>query len=99
MLFSIIKIEFRFKRRLNQGLFNISPFINCCINSNCLMKKLSKISLDKKMRKLDQLSNSQMGDSRGGYNGSIHFSLPPVTTPPPYNFSIKPPGGSIKYTF
>lgn len=51
------------------------------------------------MRKLDQLSNSQMGDSRGGYNGSIHFSLPPVTTPPPYNFSIKPPGGSIKYTF
>lgn len=65
------------------------------------MKKLSKISLEEKMRKLDRLSNSQLGQFQGGVNDStsVHFSLPPVTTPPPYSFSINPPGGSIKYTF
>lgn len=66
------------------------------------MKKLSKISLEEKLRKLDQLSNPQLDQFQGGAESapsSVHFSLPPVTTPPPYSFSINPPGGGIVYTF
>lgn len=56
------------------------------------MKKLSKISLEEKMKKLDQLSVVQLEQLEGG--DSIHFDPPPYTPTPPCTFQINPFGGS-----
>lgn len=60
--------------------------------------------MEEKLKKMDQLSNSNLKELYGG-NGNdsipprVTFSVPPVTSPPPYSFSINPPGGGITYTF
>lgn len=74
------------------------------------MKKLTKISLKDKLKKLDNLSNSNLGELYGGTNiGSPGISsnptipvtytvnLPPIKTTP--NYKINPAGGSCVVKF
>lgn len=69
------------------------------------MKKLSRLSIDEKLKKLDQLSDSNLKETHGGVGGNdsippkVTFTIPPVTPPPPYTFTIKPPGGGVTCTF
>lgn len=60
------------------------------------MKKLSKISLEENLRKLDQLSNTQLDQVNGGTEtpNSVHFDPPPYTTTPPVSITFNPFDGS-----
>lgn len=67
------------------------------------MKQLTKISLGDKLKKLDELSNSNLSQLRGGDSTDNTIrSIPPINLPSvkptiPLTITINPGGGSSTY--